>query len=552
MTPYALLEAQSHILERMADGANLTETLDSICLLVEQLAPPVLCSVMGMKPDGAHLTTLAGPSLPLEYRRAVLHVAVGPRKGSCGTAAFRKEAVIVTDIACDPLWDEFRAAALPFGLRACWSLPVLHPDGSVLGTVALYYREPRSPESSDFALVSPCIKLMRLAIIAARKEQELQAATVRWQLGSEVIGVGHYDADPDKNRNKWSPQLRRMLGVPDDAIPSFEGFLDLVVPEDREVVRSNMPNYPDPPYHSPWRHTLRIRRADTGEERTLQNIGCVVTDPNGGGTHIVGTLVDVTEQYQREQELSEAKIAAEAANVAKSKFLASMSHELRTPLNAIIGFSDIIKSRVFGPLTPQRYEGYIEDIHKSGTHLLSLINDVLDMAKIEAQRFELHRGTVLLSELADGALLLVRPQALAKGVELSLDIPQGLTLHVDGRAMRQVLTNFLANAVKFTQEHGTIRLFGHRLKGGGLALGVEDSGVGMTEEGIALALEPFGQVAMDVANERAGTGLGLPIAKALIEYHGATFHITSAPGSGTKVWGEFPLKDVGEVARRMR
>lgn len=534
----------------MTDGAPLVETLISICRLIEQLAPPVLCSVMGVKADGNHLGPLAAPSLPPAYCAAVTNVLIGPQSGSCGTAAFRKEPVIVSDIANDALWQDFRAIALPFGLRACWSLPVLHTDGSVLATVALYYKETRVPNDDHWALVSPWIKLIRMAIVSTRKEQELKANEARWRIGAEAIGIGTYDADMQKHKDKWSPQLRHVLGVPEDCEPSYETFLSLIVPEDRAIVQSVMPNYPDPPFYSPWRHTIRIHRADTGEERILHNIGCTVTDENDSLPHIVGALVDVTEQYQREKELSEAKAAAEAANVAKSKFLASMSHELRTPLNAIIGFSDMIRSRVFGPVSPPRYQDYIDDIHKSGTHLLSLINDVLDMAKIEAQRFELRRSHVLLSELSDSALLLVRPQAIAKGVGLSLDIPPNLALFVDGRAMRQVLTNFLANAVKFTNEGGFVRLFANRLPNGGLALGVEDTGAGMNDEGITIALEPFGQVAMDIASDRIGTGLGLPIAKALIEYHGASFHITSTLGVGTKVWGEFSLKDVREIAPR--
>ena len=550
LTSRALLDAQSHILERMADDASLAETLDEIAKLIERLAAPALCSIMGMKPDGLGLVPLSSPSLPPEYMKAASDVPVGPMSGSCGTAAFRKEAVIVTDIATDPLWEKFSAIALPLGLRACWSLPIFHTDGSVLGTVALYYGEPRAPSEEDLALVSPCMKLIRLAIISNRKEMDLRMAEARWRIGADALGIGTYDADPAKQEGKWSTQLRHLLGVGPDFVASYEAFLGLVLPEDRELVTANMPNYPNPPFNSPWHHALRIRRPDTGQVRTVLNIGCALPEAGRKAPHIVGALVDVTEHHAREQQLQDAKAAAEAANIAKSKFLASMSHELRTPLNAIIGFSDMIKSRVFGPLSPARYEEYVEDIHQSGTHLLSLINDVLDMAKIEAQRFELHRTQVLLSELADSALLLVRPQAIAKGVRLELDIPPDIALFVDGRAMRQVLINFLSNAVKFTNEQGMVRLFSQRLADGGLSLGVEDSGAGMDEEGIATALEPFGQVAMDIASERAGTGLGLPIAKALIEYHNATFHIASEIGAGTRIWGEFPAQDVSEIARR--
>ena len=532
----------------MANGACLTDTLDAIVTLIEQLAPQVLCSVMGMKHGGTHLSPLSAPNLPVAYLNSIADVEIGPASGSCGTAAFRKETVIVSDIANDPLWEDYRGLALPFGLRACWSLPVLDTDGIVLATVALYYREPRAPTEQELALVRPCITTIRLAITTDRKQYALRASDARWRLGAEVLQIGTYDVDLLEGKNTWSPTLRRMLGVSDDAEASYEGFLGLIVPEDRHLKTQFMPNFPEPPFVSPWRCKLRIHKADSGEERILENHGCALNNENGSPVHLIGMLTDVTEQHKRERELTEAKAAAEAANAAKSKFLASMSHELRTPLNAIIGFSDMIRSRVFGPVSPPRYAEYIDDIYKSGKHLLSLINDVLDMAKIEAQRFELRRTDILLSELTDSALLLVRPQALAKGLALELDITPGIVLLIDGRAMRQVLTNFLSNAIKFTNEGGTVRLFTKQLSDGGLALGVEDNGAGMTEDGIAVALEPFGQVQMDIASERAGTGLGLPIAKALIEYHGAAFHITSAPGHGTRVWAEFPPFDVGSTA----
>lgn len=547
-----LLAVQNEILEGMSDGASLQETLGAVAALIESTCPAMLCSIMTVTPDGENLTPLVSPSLPPAYLAHLTRVPIGPQIGSCGTAAYLKKPVVVTDIATDPLWAPFRDLALPHGLYACWSTPVMHRDGSVLATLALYYREPRAPTREEEQLIQSCLKLVRLAIVAARRERDLKAVDARWRLGTEALGIGTYDADTAKPRDVWSPQLRELLGVDDNFESTYANFLELIVPEDRHIVRANMPNYPDPPFNSPWHSTIRIRRADTDEERTLLNIGCLVSDEYATSQHVVGALIDITEQKKHERELESAKIAAEAANIAKSRFLASMSHELRTPLNAIIGFSDLIRSRVYGPITPPRYEDYINDIYKSGEHLLSLINDVLDMAKIEAQRFELHRNSVRLDELCDSALLLVRPQALAKGVSLKLDVPTDVMLYADARALRQALVNFLSNAVKFTNEGGDVRLFAKRLISGGLSLGVEDNGAGMDAQGIATALEPFGQAHMDVASERDGTGLGLPIAKALIEYHGADFHIESTPGSGTKVWGEFRAKDVSRVERKVR
>jgi signal transduction histidine kinase len=317
-------------------------------------------------------------------------------------------------------------------------------------------------------------------------------------------------------------------------------------PDDLPRFRNGFREMPDPNENRLQDEELRVFRADTGEERIVALKGRVLFSEDGIAMRAIGTMADITKRRHHEKELADAKSAAEAANHAKSQFLASMSHELRTPLNAIIGFSDMIRQRTFGPISQHRYEGYIEDIHKSGEHLLSLINDVLDMAKIEAGKLELHRERVDLHQAAERALLFVAPQANAAGVTLSTAIAPGLWLRADHRAIRQILTNLLSNAVKFTPSGGTIRVFGRRLANGTLALGVEDDGLGMTRDGIMTALQPFGQVERAATVEGAGTGLGLPIVKSLIEAHGAVFHIESAPGSGTRAWGEFPAADVSE------
>ncbi len=542
----ALLTAQGEILERMSDGAPLRDILTGITMFVEQLAPPALCSIMLVQ-DGRHLKPAAAPSLPAAYCAALDGFEVGPRNGSCGTAVWRREAVVVTDIASDPLWEPWRDFTLSFGLRACWSLPIFGRDNQILGTFAIYYREPRGPSQSDWDLLQPCARLVRLALAIGHNAHRLQAAEARWHLGAEALGLGAYELDFATGCDQWSSAMYRILGLPDDVVPSFKAFLERVHPEDRGLLVGRQSVDHGVPRQEHWHEEVRILRADTGETRVVVSDGCIIPASDGAPSHGVGTLTDITERRRHEDELREAKEQAESANRAKSRFLASMSHELRTPLNAIIGFSDMILSGIFGPLTPPRYHGYVEDIYKSGNHLLSLINDVLDMAKIEAGKFELNRGWVPLQHLADNALLLVRPQAHAKDIALSATVPGKARLFIDERAMRQVLVNLLSNSIKFTPPFGRVRLFGEYMANGGIALGVEDNGTGMDAEGLATALEPFGQVQMDVTAERNGTGLGLPIAKALFEHHGAKFGITSALGSGTRVWGEFPVSDVSII-----
>lgn len=545
-----MLDAQGEILDGMANGASLQETANGIARLAEKLVPPALCAIALVRPDRRHMKALAAPSLSHHYFTALNNIEIAPDCGSTGTAAWRREPVVVSNTATDPLWRNLQDFADAAGVRSSWALPILHTDGTVLGVLTLYYREPREPGDWDWSALHSCIKLIRLALASDRRAYELATSEARARIATEVAGVGTFDVDITNGVDTWSPRMRAILGVPGDIPNSLETFASLIPAEDRAAFLAKFPGGPRLQRKSPWREVLRICRADNGEERIVTITGTIIADADGNPHHLVGTIFDITERRLHEEELERARADAENANRAKSRFLASMSHELRTPLNAIIGFSDMIRTGIFGPLMPTRYASYIEDIHTSGTHLLSLINDVLDMAKIEAQKFELRLSKFPLHRLADSALLLVRPQALAKDLMLECDIPdESLILDADERAMRQVLVNWLSNAVKFTPSGGTVRLFAEPMDNGGIAIGVEDTGAGMDAEGITTALEPFGQVQNEGDAERTGTGLGLPLAKKLIECHGAAFRIESELGIGTRIWAEF---EPGALTRAIR
>jgi two-component system, cell cycle sensor histidine kinase PleC len=244
------------------------------------------------------------------------------------------------------------------------------------------------------------------------------------------------------------------------------------------------------------------------------------------------------------EELSLARDIAQEASKAKSEFLANMSHELRTPLNAIIGFSDMVRSQILGPVSPPKYGDYVEDIHRSGLHLLSLINNLLDLAKIEAGKYEMRDSHIELGCVTASALRFVEMQARKGGVTLRTEIQNDLGLVADERAVTQVLTNLLSNAVKFTEPGGSATVFAHIISDGAMALGVKDTGIGMDPEDVRRALEPFVQVAHITTVEGRGSGLGVPLAKSLIEAHGGSFHIESHHGIGTCAWGEFPSERI--------
>jgi len=240
------------------------------------------------------------------------------------------------------------------------------------------------------------------------------------------------------------------------------------------------------------------------------------------------------------ENLTRALDAAAAASQAKSQFLATMSHELRTPLNAIIGFSELLKSEMFGPLGDARYKGYVNDVHRSGKHLLALVNDVLDFSKIDAGHLELQEDQIDIGETLTTSLRMIEGQAANTGVILEQEIAHDLPiLRADERRVRQILLNLLSNAVKFTQRGGRVRLIAFT-DDNEFIVQVSDTGIGMAPEDIPRALERFGQLDGDLNRNYEGTGLGLPLTKRLAELHGGRLEIESELCVGTKVTVAFP------------
>jgi two-component system cell cycle sensor histidine kinase PleC len=256
-----------------------------------------------------------------------------------------------------------------------------------------------------------------------------------------------------------------------------------------------------------------------------------------------GPLVDDLRRAKAESD--RARDRAEQASRAKSSFLANMSHELRTPLNAILGFSEIIHTRALGVKAQDQYAEYGGFIHDSGRHLLALITDILDLAKIEAGRFTLREEEVNLSRLISEASLMLAVKAKDGGIEMATDTPVLLpNVYGDERALRQMLVNLLSNAVKFTPAGGRVAIFANVTESGGLCFGVSDTGVGIDIADQQRVFESFGQGRHDAVIADQGTGLGLPIVKGLAEAHSGSIALESAPGKGTKVTVTLPAERV--------
>ncbi len=243
----------------------------------------------------------------------------------------------------------------------------------------------------------------------------------------------------------------------------------------------------------------------------------------------------------RTRELHSALVAAEMANRSKTDFLANMSHELRTPLNAIIGFADMIRHGKFGPVGSARYTEYADDIHDSGTHLLELIHDILDVSRIEAGQLTIAPEHIDIQEAFDDCAAMIAPRADAGALALSFTAAPGMPpVFADGLRLKQILLNLTGNAIKFTPEGGTVAVTADTTADGGIAISIRDTGVGMTEEQIERALERFGQAGDNHMVSQEGVGLGLAICKSFMELHGGSLGIESTPGAGTTVTVTFP------------
>ena len=287
-----------------------------------------------------------------------------------------------------------------------------------------------------------------------------------------------------------------------------------------------------------------------GDSRMFRLSALPIFDNAGVFLGYRGTAADVTEARRREADLLRAKEEAEVANRTKTEFLANMSHELRTPLNAIIGFAEVMREGVFGRLSV-RYAEYVNDIIESARHLLNIINEILDVSKSEVGKLDLHESTFDPSRVVQTTIRLVGERAHQAGVSLHTDdLARTPLVQADEQKTKQIMLNLLSNAVKFTPRNGRVSVTMEQ-DGEGLWLRVADTGIGMTADEVELAMTPFGQVESSFSRSHEGTGLGLPLAKAMAELHGGRLTVESTPGKGTTVSFNLPRSRLaeGEVAR---
>ncbi len=541
------------IMTMIASGAALGVVLDALVVRIEAQHPDALCSILLLDEAGRRLVHGSAPSLPADYALAIDGVEIGPAVGSCGTAAFTGRRVIVTDIATDPLWVNFRELAAGANLAACWSQPITGVGGRLLGTFAMYHRTPTAPRPAEISAIAEAAHLVAIAIerkasndaLAASESRARRAAEGEQDIARALSSFFEVSLDLMSVRDlkgnfvKVNRQWETVLGYPVEQLVGAP-ILPLLHPDDIAPTLQRMSSTTE----QVFAFVNRYRRVD-GVYRHLewQSRRC--------GDLVFGVARDITERVALEDEMKAARLAAEEANRAKSEFLANMSHEVRTPLNGVIGVVDALAQT---NLSAEQRE-MVDLIRASGSTLSHLVSDILDISKVEAGRIDLEAETFDLRSRMAEVMDLARTRAAEKGLTFSVhfnDAAKG-AFQGDITRINQVLGNLLSNAVKFTTEGGVrvgveVSSSTESPNAERLRLVVQDTGEGFESQTADALFERFSQADNTITRRFGGSGLGLAIVKALTEAMGGQVTVSSQPGRGSVFVAELPVTRAAQPA----
>lgn len=374
-------------------------------------------------------------------------------------------------------------------------------------------------------------------------EKAMREAEQKFRAIFENSVSGIYQASPDGNYISANPAMAEILGYTsaDDLISSVSniGQTVYVQPEQYKFLVQKL-------LFEGYVSGLEaeVYRKNGQKIWVMENVRIVRSD-KGAVHHYEGSIWDVTERKKAEEAMRHAKIQAELASRTRMEFLANMSHELRTPLNAVIGFSQILKDEVMGPIGIESYKDYARDIFDSGNHLLRIISDILEVSKIETGNRELNIGNFPLARVMKSCMTILAPRIEQAGVDVKVELPEGLPEMLgEELGLKQIMINLVSNAVKFTPKGGVVRIAAATDTIGGMMIDVTDTGVGMTEEEIRTATQPFSKIDMSFTAVKSGTGLGLTIVDSLVRLHGGHFKLISEKGKGTTARITLPPKCV--------
>jgi PAS domain S-box-containing protein len=551
------LELQNQILQSIGQGNSLPQVLDELTRHVEMLHPEMLCSILLLDEDGKTLRLGAAPSLPDFYNKAIDGLVIGDGVGSCGSAAFIGQRVVVEDIREHPFWAKFQDISRAAGLRSCWSQPFKQRNGRVLGTFAIYHRAPSQPTSNEISLIQGYASLAELAVERAQTEKALRESQTNYRLiadhSSDVIWLL---ALPSMKFTYISPAIERLRGWTAEEVMQqpFEAAMTEASGRRVSALLSDiLQRIADGDYAARFASAEVEQPCKDGRIIITEVVATILLDDNGQPKQILGITRDISERKKAESELAQyrlqlerkveerttalsvAKESAEAANRAKSTFLANMSHELRTPMNAIMGMTDLALRRS----TDVQQKEQLLTVVKASRNLLAIINDILDISKIEAERLTLDLSAFRLSSVIDNLHSLIGFKAAEKKLPLRIDIDPALAntpLIGDPLRLGQILLNLTSNAVKFT-EAGSITVRIELLEEIQddllIRFEVRDTGIGISPADQRRLFFAFVQADGSTTRKYGGTGLGLAISQQLAQMMGGKIQLESQPGIGS-------------------
>lgn len=531
------LNSKVTILEHIVRGHQIKETLDLICRHTETIDPLARCCVMTLDPVAKCLRMAAAPNLPAIFHAEMDAIDVESIQTPFAQAAGSKQPVFVNSFSDRELSSEFQNLATEVCFDTCWSQPILNEDSEVLGTLDMYWSERREPDAAAIQFLKSQSELCALAIEHARTTGLLRES----EMTSRALLEG-------------SPVCNKIIDMDSRLVYMSTAGIEMLKIQD--IQQSYGTVYPPNFYADDMRAPLvnHLERAQAGEKTDVE---CPLTSTDGrevwlhttfvpvfgndgAVAYVIASSVDITERKKAEQAAMRALTEAERANQSKSAFLANMSHDLRTPLNAIIGFTQMMETKVFGPLGNPRYEQYAKDILNSGNLLVSLINDILDLSKIEAGKYEINEEPIDVVDAINDSIKMLSTNSRAADLgviaEVQEDIP---SLSADHRSVVQILNNLLSNAIKFTPRKGEVRVSADCVDNC-ITIVVKDTGIGMSADDVHRVLRPFEQVGSNTTQPNDGTGLGLHLCKQLIELHDGEMELKSKIDVGTSVMIKFP------------
>lgn len=524
-----LLEVQNLVLELIAKGASIERSLERLALELANLLRSPVCSIHLLDAAADRMECVAATSLPTSIISALTTLETemgGPLRRSMAW----REPIVIPDIGNDRRCPNFRSAIMSCGYQSVWIEPILDQNGDPLGVIVFLHPQARVPTSNEEGVIDALCPLARIAIEHSQREQALlQADEKLTSLAANLPGVVY----------------QRVVTPEEEIYYTYisEGAYSLFGVSAEEILAD--PNALFDCHHPNYRENFRERLLAASRDLTMWDVEAPIISRDGkhkwshaiarphrqpdGSVVWNGIILDATR-------LKKSNLELVAANRAKSNFLANMSHELRTPLNAVIGFSEVIQKEQMGPVGNDQYKEYAADIYNSGLHLLKVINEILDLAKIENGSIELNEDDIDVRGIVDKCVHMVRDLALDGNITIRVDCNEDLPLlRADPLKLDQILINLLSNAVKFTPAGGMIVISIAAKPESGLQLKISDTGIGMEPDDVENVIKPFHQADTGLDRKYEGTGLGLALVNGFVQLHGGNLLIESKPNKGTTV-----------------